>query len=1397
MTIMRAARLLPVLFILLTSLAASADPADPFFLQNYDNRNGLSNSSINHIFRDKDNLLWVATWDGLNMYDGSNFHVFNYSRENDFKSIGSNVIQQIAEDRRGNIWVTTIEGISRYEKQSGKFYNYFYNQYQRSRVSEQEFALTVDTAGAVYGLNQKTGISWYDAGSDSFRLCNLPKLDARIIKMAFDQHNRFWILLASGQVNVYTTANHGFKVLRSFRPTEPISSFFMVQEQVFFTTASDRLLVIDKGSLVPRQVLQLPHPLSSIILYKDNYFLAWSTKGYGVYDQNFQPSGFLESEARQMKDIRITSLACGSEDILWFGTDGNGMIKLYPQTKSFGTVTTSENGMPYNKSVRAFCEANGNLWVGTKGSGIVEIRNIWTGKNQAYTKNYFLAPKELENNAVYALMNGADGLVYIGSDARGIELYDLKYKRFIKWAEIKGHDQYPEFGSVYAIRQDPDNSLWLGTSGFGLIHLKITGNAANGCSLAFLERFTFNNSETGPANDIIYSLAEGDKDHLWIGCRYGGLSLLDKTTMVFKNFKSLSYEGSLSNNDVLSLYKDSRNRLWIGTSYGLNWINMTDAAKKDPQFQKLTTSSGLPNNTIHAIMEDGTGHIWISTNKGLAKVNEADLKVSYYQHQDGLQSNEFCDGAVWKDASGTIFFGGTYGFNHFLPQNIGKSSWQPNLLLSNIVMGGKNNFQNGFTVLGPSGQDALRFSLGRDDNYFELDLKAISFLNTEKCEYAYFLQGYDKVWHYAGTNGKIIYSNISPGNYNLIIKWSNGEGVWTKEMPVLSVGVNQYFWLTPYAYMAYLILLSVVGYIIYKYRRNKLEIKHQLAVEHLLRTKEEEIHKSRLGFFTNIAHELQTPLTLIMGSAERFMEKKSAGNDQKDKPYFLSLIHQQASRLTYLVQQLLEFRKGEEGFYKNNFSYLNISELLQNLAEPFIPLGEKNRMEYEINIAPHLYGWVDKDKLEKIIFNLLSNAFRHSGKNEQVIFTASENVQTKELEIRILNSGTRMSEETLEQLFNKFYVANTAGTNQENFGTGIGLAFTSQLVNLLQGRIRASSEWGRICFTVALPMIKEQPESPDVKILAPGGIQPSYIYQTITSYMEPFQAISDMENNKQAIIETLQGNKKKNILIVEDDADIRFLVKDILKDEYTIYEACDGTRALELIDKIIPDLVICDVMMPGMSGLELCNRMKNAPATCQVPIVMLSARGSENHHMEGYEVGADAYIAKPFHTSHLKLRIRKLLEYRQKLLDLFMNNGISELMVASDLPEGDKEFMAKLVEVIGEHLNNPELNAVFLEKTFSQSKMQLYRKLKTLTGMTPGEFIKHIRLREAASLLASTNLTVTEIFYRTGFNNQSYFFREFRKSYQCAPNEYREQQKVQAWSPEDFSEVDKENKNGG
>jgi signal transduction histidine kinase/ligand-binding sensor domain-containing protein/DNA-binding response OmpR family regulator len=1359
-------------------MQAVAGPVDPFFVQHYDNRNGLSNSSINHIFKDASNLLWVATWDGLNMYDGNLFHVFNYSKENNFKSIGSNVIQQVTEDKRGNIWINTIEGISRYEKQTGKFYNYFYNQDQRSRVSEQEYALAVDTAGKVYCLNQKTGLSYYDEMADTFRICILPKQNAVITKLAFDEHNRLWLLTAKGELEVYAGILHHFKKLRTYQEEKSIINFFNVNHQLFFSTADDKLFTVHSGTVNHKQVMQMKHTLNALIFYKEHYLLAWSAKGYDVYDVNFQPSSFLKQETQQMQDIKVTSWALGIEDILWYGTDGNGIIKIYPKTKSFGTVTTSENGMPYNKSVRAFCEANGNLWVGTKGSGIISIPNFWSDTTVAFSKKYFSAPSDLDNNSVYVLKKGNDELVYIGTDGRGIGVYDLRTKQFNKWSAIKGHDAYPEFGSVYAISQDADNSIWLGTSGYGLIHLKINRDKQGNLSVAFLDRFTYNNNNTGPANDIIYALADGDKNHLWIGCRYGGLSLLDKTTLVFKTFKAFTYTGSLSNNDVLSLFKDSRSRIWIGTSYGLNWINNADASKEEPLFQKLTTADGLPNNTIHAIEEDSIGHIWVSTNKGLAKVNQADQQISYYQQLDGLQSNEFCDGAVWKDIAGKLFFGGTYGFNHFLPQNIRKSGWQPNLLLSGISIGGKSISENGFTVLDTSGTKPLDFTIGRKDNFFEIDIKAISFLNAEKCEYAYYLADYDNAWHYAGTAGKIVYSNMLPGNYLLKIKWSNGEGLWTKEISLLSLEVKQYFWLTEYAFLVYFLLLSIIIFIFYRYRKNKLEIKHQLAVEHVLREKEEEIHQNRLGFFTNIAHELQTPLTLIMGSAERFLHKTS-DKDQKNKPYFLSLIHQQASRLTYLVHQLLEFRKVEAGFFKNQFSQLNISELLLNLAEPFIPLSEQNKMEYEINIAPGISGWVDKDKLEKIIFNLLSNAFKHSGKNEQVVFSATENKITKQLEIMVVNPGTQFPGGKLDQLFEKFYVVSPNTSDSGKFGTGIGLAFTRQLVTLLNGSINANSENERITFKVCLPLVEDQPGRAIEENVSMTSDQPSYLYKTITAYSETVYPVSPVEINKQAIIENLQDSKRKNILVVEDEPDIRFLLNDILKDEYIVYEAEDGRKALALMEKIIPDIVICDVMMPNMGGLELCNKMKNAPATCQVPFIILSARGSEDHHMEGYESGADAYIAKPFHTAHLKLRVRKLLEYRQKLLDLFSNDRASEMLVESDLAAGDKEFLTKLVKVIDENLMAPELNAVLLEKTFSMSKMQLYRKLKTMTGMTPGEFIKHIRLKEAANLLVATNLNVTEIFYRTGFNNQSYFFREFRKRYNCAPNEYREQQTMQ------------------
>ncbi|MEO6682777.1 MAG: response regulator, partial [Ginsengibacter sp.] len=817
------------------------------------------------------------------------------------------------------------------------------------------------------------------------------------------------------------------------------------------------------------------------------------------------------------------------------------------------------------------------------------------------------------------------------------------------------------------------------------------------------------------------------------------------------------------------------------TSYGLNWLDKTEAVKTEPVFKKLTTTNGLPNNTIHAIEEDRTGQIWVSTNKGLARLDPNNLNISYYQHSDGLQSNEFGDGAVWKDRQDNLFFGGTYGFNNFLPQNITKSSWIPNLIAEGISFGAKKTAENNFFILKPQSDHApLHYIIDRNENFFELNIKALSFLNSEKSEFAYYLDGYNKEWYYAGKNGKLNFSNILPGTYTLKVKWSNGDGLWTEDLSFLTLEVNQYPWLTTYAWLGYFSILTILGILFYRYRKNKLEIRHQLEVEHLLRKKEEELHKNRLGFFTNIAHELQTPLTLIMGASERQKEMTGTEKTKSGISYFPTLIHQQAAKLTYLVQQLLEFRKVEAGFLKNQFNHTNISDFLYNLTEPFMVLSEQLNNSFTPEIEKNMLGWIDKDKTEKIIYNLLSNAFKYSGKQEQIQFSSTINKENKTLELLVANSGVEMNEEQINKLFEQFYSVSTAHSKADRFGTGIGLAFTRQLVHMVRGTIIAESKEGWIHFTVTLPISGENMEAKEYQQDNSTNEQPSYLYKTITNYSEIEHPESALENNKEALVENLLNDEKKKILIVEDEAEIRYLLKDILKNDYIIYEAEDGKSAIELIEKVMPSLIICDVMMPHMNGLELCHTVKETVSTCQIPFVLLSARGGEEQHMEGYEVGADAYIEKPFNATHLKIRVRKLLEYREKLHQVFFNDQDNEVnfSTATGIEDADKAFLTSVLKLIEENIASEELNAALLEKEFFMSKMQLYRKLKTLTNMTPGEFIKSIRLKRTANLLLTTNLNVLEIFYQTGFNNQSYFFREFKKRYRCSPNEYREQNQL-------------------
>lgn len=1336
--------------------AVFAGDTASYYTQQLDNRNGLSNSAVNSLFLDSDKLLWAATWDGLNMYDGTAFHVFNYSKDNPLHSIGNNVVLQVTEDGQRRIWLSTIEGVSRYDKQTGKFYNYFYGRQQRSRISEQEYRLIADTAGQLYCLSRQEGLTRYNAATDSFVVCPLPAGNNRISKAVFDSANHLWVLRGDGSLEIYADWQAQWPLLQRYTN---VQALFSVNGRIFFTTAAHELMAVSGGTHQAQLQALLPHAVNAMTIYNQHYLLAWVTQGFGEYDAQFRPTHLLPEATRQLQDMKIISWASGNnEQVLWCGTDGNGIIKIYPQTKYFGTVNKITGGAAFNKPIRAFCANGSDLWVGTKGSGIICLSNF-TRQPAATHQQLFSA--ELEDNSVFALCRGMDSIIFIGTDGKGLAIYDQLHKRFINWQQVRGSNKLPLFGSVYAILPDADSSLWLGTSGYGLVHLRIQRQGGDIAVTAF-QQYTFNGSNSGPANDIIYSLAPGPANSLWIGCRYGGLNLFNKKLQQFQVFKAFSYEGSLSHNDVLALYRDTKQRLWIGTSYGLNCIAEADISKPRPAFTRYNTGNGLPNNTIHAIRQDNDGLIWVSTNKGLARINPATAEISHFQEADGLQSNEFSDGAVWKDPAGRLYFGGVYGFNYFIPANIQERRVYPNLLVSGLQLAGKSN-ETGLEVLQPGEYNTAAYTLARRDNFFELQGKAVSFLHAEKCEYAWLLEGYDKTWQYTGGNGRIAYSNVPPGRYVLKVKWSNGEGVWTPPSVLFTLTIQQYFWLTWPAFLLYLVLLSSAGTAFWLYRKNKLAMKHQLEMEHLLRKKEEEVHEEQLRFFTNIAHELQTPLTLIVGAAERSRE-------QPGDTYHQALVHQHASRLTYLVQQLLEFRRAEAGFLKNYYSALNISALLENIAALFKPMCQQKALRFDTHIAPAMIAAMDKDKLEKILFNLLSNACKYTNREESILLRAQ---QTNDcLHLYVYNSGSHISNEQLDNLFTRFF--STATATHGTFGTGIGLAFTQQMVHLLNGSIRAANENNGVAFYVQLPL-SETGNTYLQQQEAPANPVPSYLLQSITADLLP-QAAPVIDPNKLSRIRSVQEAGKKSILLVEDEYAIRQLLKDLLAGQYIIYEAGNGNEALELIRQTLPDLIISDIMMPDMNGLELCDKVKNTASTCHIPFIILSARSAIDQQTEGYEAGADAYLPKPFYADHLQVRVRKLLEYRQRLHEIFRRDHPFGQLEETDMPDTDKQFLQELVQVIENRMDEEGLNAEALEKHLLLSKMQLYRKLKTLTNMTPAEFIRYIRLKQAAQLLVKTRFTVAEIFYKTGFNNQSYFFREFKKMYHCSPNEYREQQ---------------------
>ncbi|UMB54187.1 response regulator [Lutibacter sp. A64] len=1337
---------------------------EKYFIEQLDNTIGLSNSSINTIFQDSDDLLWIGTWDGLNRYDGTSFKIFRPELNNE-NSLSNQVILKIGQDSIGNLWIVTMGGINSYNKNENSFQRYEFSNKNEFTLSENEFNMAIDTSKVVYCSVKGWGLGYFN-GNKFKKIINknIPELAAK--EMIFLNSGELLILYENDELYSITFESNKLdeeiisktkviaKNIKTFKKyTKQIAYLITIENKVLtYNGQNDKINKVENF----KATNIIGNTSSDLILSNNATYTSISSSG------EFSSKSYFSN----FEKYKITTIVQGIDNVIWVGTDGDGLIKMYPFRKAFNLVSIDKVPEFEGGIVRSFAETDdGDLFVGTKGKGLFQFKSTFSNEiEEKLTYNIYDEENSEINNAVFSLYNGSNKLIFIGTDGEGLSIFDEENSKLTNWKNISNAKDYPLFKSIYAIYQDSDDYIWLGTNGYGLIRLKIKRKQNRFYISDFKNYVAGGGGNKALSSNIIFSIISKNEQELWIGTRLGGLNLFDKkqeTFTIFKNDKENI--NSLSNNDILSLYNDEYNKLWIGTSFGLNVLDSYN--KNEAVFKNFTVNDGLPNNTIHGIIGGYNETLWLSTSFGISTFDTVKNKFVNFTNQEGLQNNEFSDGSYYESKfTNSAFMGGIKGFNYFSLEKINESNKIPSLLINKIS--GQNQekpyYQN--LVITPNSKIAPKIILDHNQNFIDIELAALTYINSEKCKYAYKLDNFDKEWNEIDNRRIISFTNIPNGSFSLWVKWSNSDGIWSNPVHAIDIRIKPVFWQSNVAFIIYAVLFSLFILFVWSYYKKQNSLRQNI----IFRKRDEKIHQNRLTFFTNIAHEFQTPLTLIVGPVQKLTE--SVNLDEKNQK-FINMIQRNSSRLLFLTQQLLEFRKAEYDHLGVSVKQFDLVNLIEQIAELFDEWALDKNIEFNAEFPSGLIGWFDKDKIEKIIFNLLSNAFKYTlPKGKIKLQFGFVDTNNNLLYIKVSNSGKGISKEKLNSLFDRFFLADGGEkADTDLFRTGIGLAYIKRLVTVLKGEIEVSSKANKFTtFTIILPCSKE---SFNEKELDLEGSQ-VLISHHLKNILNDIENKQENTPNKMSSIEELL-DKRKVILIVEDEREIQLFLDELLRENYKIVTASNGLIALEIMKKMIPDLIITDVMMPEMDGIELCKRTKSDNKTCHIPVIMLTAKSSISHRIEGLESGANSYIPKPFYPDHILIRVQKLLEERELILKHLSQDTFVENLTSLPVDNDEKELLRKVIELIRNNIENEKLQSSFIEEKLGISSSQLYRKIKQIFGFSPGDLIRTIRLKHAAELLRKSNFTVSEVCYQSGFNNRSYFYREFKKVYDSTPKNYQ------------------------
>lgn len=1302
-----------------------------YYFKNLSIRNGLSQNTVNAILQDRKGFMWLGTKDGLNRYDGLSFRKFKHDAANP-RSIGNSFITSLYEDFNGNIWVGTDAGVYIYYPEKEAFEEFDCQSLEKTRIERSVSMIAGDKQGRVWIAVEAQGMFCYDARQKLLRNYPLSEISSNIKCFTFDSGGTLWLgFYGDGlyyskdnlaTVHPYGSPEDGKREFEGGVITKIVQGNYNC---LYIGSVKEGVSELNLTSGQVRNLLAIDESGESIFCrdllpYSDNEL--WIGTESGIYIYNLRTEQFIHLRASlydsySLSDNAIYALYKDREEGLWIGSYFGG-VDYYPRQYTYFAKYYPKNiaNSLHGKRVREFCRADdGTLWIGTEDGGL----NHFNPKTKEF---HFFEPSAGFTNIHGLCMDGSH--LWVGTFSKGLRVIDTRTGVVLR-TYTEGHTPHSlNDNSIFSICRTSAGEIYLGTL-FGLLRYNRTQDN--------FDRIPELNGK------FVYDIKEDSYGNLWLATYANGAYCYDVSVRRWKNYVfDAEDEKSLPYDKVLSVFEDSYRQIWLTTQGGGFCLFHPDTET----FTRYGLKDGLPNDVVYQIVEDDDRFLWLTTNNGLVRFDPKTMEMKVFSTANGLPTNQFNYRSGFKDEAGNIYLGSINGFVAFDPRTFAENRQLPAVAITDFLL---------FNKEVPVGEtdsplkSSITFSdkvvLTADQNSFSFRIAALSYQAPRMNKLMYKLEGFDEGWLTIGESPLVTYSNLGYGDYVFKVKASNSDGVWNEQETSLHLSILPPFYLSGWAYCFYvLFFMGCLVCVIFYFKRRNYRKQHR-QMEMLEQEKEREVYHAKIDFFTNVAHEIRTPLTLIKGPLENIILKKEVDSETKEDLYIMK---QNTERLLNLTNQLLDFRKTETRGFRLNFTECDVVAVLRETYLRFTSLAKQKGLDFILELPQECFmADVNQEALTKIISNLLNNGVKYASTYLRISLETDEKV----FHIRTFNDGEMIPDTMKEEIFKPFVRLDKE--DEVTTGTGIGLALSRSLAELHQGSLMMEKGEEVNCFCLTLPVNQDS---------------------TITLSAEN---VSQVEENSCGWEqeETDTKEKKPMILVVEDNPDMLAFIRKQLTTEYSVLTAMNGIEALAVLDNHYVNLVVSDVMMPQMDGFELCKTIKSDLSYSHIPVVLLTAKTNIQSKIEGLELGADAYIEKPFSVEYLLANISSLIHNREKLRQTFAKSPFVAANTMA-LTKADEEFIWKLNDIIQANLHNPEFSMEDMADALKMSRSSFYRKIKGVLDLSPNEYLRLERLKQAAQLLKEGKSRVNEICYTVGFNSPSYFSKCFLKQFGVLPKDF-------------------------